>query len=49
MMEMFEEAIKMFDDTQWLQLLINEDTSLARNVFARDEFLDDINKRMQIV
>ena len=41
-MEMYEEAVKMFDDT--LIAFDNEDTTLARNVFGKDEFLDDINK-----
>ncbi|MDE3142513.1 MAG: phosphate signaling complex protein PhoU [Bacteroidota bacterium] len=41
-MEMFGEAINMFDDT--LTAFETEDTSLARKVFKKDEFLDDINQ-----
>ena len=41
--EMFEEAIKMFDEAT--VAFDKEDPSLARNVFAKDEFLDDINKK----
>jgi phosphate transport system protein len=39
--EMFEESIKMLDDT--LIAFDKEDTILARGVFGKDEFLDDIN------
>lgn len=40
-LEMFGEAIKMFDDT--LTSFENEDTALARTVFKKDDFLDNIN------
>jgi len=40
-MEMFGEAINMFDDT--LTSFETEDTTLARKVFQKDEFLDNIN------
>ncbi len=38
---MYDEAINMLDDT--LTSFENEDTSLARGVFQKDEFLDRIN------
>ena len=40
-LEMFDEAVKMFDDS--LIAFETEDTKLARSVFAKDEFLDNIN------
>ncbi len=40
-MEMYDESINMLDDT--LTAFENEDTLLARSVFKRDEFLDNIN------
>lgn len=39
--EMFREAIAMLEDT--FTAFENEDTTLARSVFEKDEFLDDIN------
>jgi phosphate transport system protein len=41
-MEMYDESINMLNDT--LKAFENEDTILARGVFKRDDFLDDINK-----
>jgi phosphate transport system protein len=41
--EMYDEAIIIFGDT--LAAFENEDTLLARRVFKKDEFLDDINIR----
>src|ERR1700722_2193785 len=38
---MYDEAINMLEDT--LTAFENEDTSLARSVFQKDEFLDRIN------
>jgi phosphate transport system protein len=38
---MYDEAINMLEDT--LTAFENEDTSLARGVFQKDEFLDRIN------
>ena len=40
-MEMYDESIIMLEDT--LTAFINEDTSLARGVFKKDDFLDEIN------
>jgi len=40
--EMHAESIKMMEDT--LRAFQNEDTSIARSVFAKDEFLDSINQ-----
>jgi phosphate transport system protein len=40
-MEMYDEAINILQDT--LSAFENEDTILARQVFKKDEFLDDIN------
>lgn len=39
--EMYRESIEMLEDT--LTAFENEDTVLARSVFEKDEFLDDIN------
>jgi phosphate transport system protein len=39
--EMYRESIAMLEDT--LTAFENEDTILARSVFEKDEFLDDIN------
>lgn len=39
--EMYEEAINMFNDT--LAAFEKEDTLLARGVFKKDDFLDNIN------
>lgn len=41
--EMFHESEQMME--QILQAFINEDSSIARGIFARDEILDDINRR----
>jgi phosphate transport system protein len=41
--KMYEEAINILEDT--LAAFENEDTILARSVFKKDEFLDDINIR----
>jgi phosphate transport system protein len=41
--KMFEESIKILEDT--LSAFENEDTILARSVFKKDEYLDDINMR----
>ncbi|HVX24930.1 MAG TPA: phosphate signaling complex protein PhoU [Parafilimonas sp.] len=41
--EMYREAIAMLEDT--LTAFENEDTILARSVFEKDEFLDDINTK----
>ena len=38
---MYDEAINMLEDT--LSAFENEDTALARSVFQKDEFLDNIN------
>jgi phosphate transport system protein len=38
---MYDEAINMLDDT--LSAFELEDTALARSVFQKDEFLDNIN------
>ena len=40
--EMHAESIKMIEDT--LQAFQSEDTSIARSIFAKDEFLDKINQ-----
>jgi len=40
-LEMYQAGIAMLDDT--LQAFETEDTTLARSVFKKDEFLDDIN------
>lgn len=40
-LQMFDEAIIILEDT--LSAFENEDTILARKVFKKDEFLDDIN------
>jgi len=39
--EMYDESINMLDDT--LTAFENEDTVLARSIFLKDEFLDNIN------
>lgn len=41
--KMYEESINILEDT--LSAFENEDTILARSVFKKDEFLDDINIR----
>lgn len=41
--EMFNESLSMFSDT--LTAFETEDTTLARSVFKKDEFLDDINQK----
>ncbi len=41
LIEMYRESIAMVEDT--LVAFGNEDTALARGVFEKDEFLDDIN------
>ena len=41
--KMYEESINILEDT--LAAFENEDTILARSVFKKDEFLDDINIR----
>jgi phosphate transport system protein len=41
--EMFHESEQMVE--QILQAFINEDSSIARGIFGRDELLDDINRR----
>jgi phosphate transport system protein len=41
--EMYRESIAMLEDT--LTAFENEDTILARSVFEKDEFLDDINSQ----
>jgi phosphate transport system protein len=38
---MYEESVKMLEDTQ--EAFEKEDTILARSVFKKDDFLDDIN------
>src|ERR1700754_1555516 len=42
-MPMYEEAVHMLEDTQ--DAFEKEDTILARGVFKRDDFLDDVNKK----
>src|ERR1700749_2319284 len=39
---MYEESVKMLEDTQ--DAFEKEDTILARGVFKKDDFLDDVNK-----
>jgi phosphate transport system protein len=39
---MYEESVKMLDDTQ--EAFEREDTILARSVFKKDDFLDNVNK-----
>ena len=41
-LEMYQESIAMLEDT--LTAFENEDTILARSVFKKDEFLDNINR-----
>src|SRR3954452_20298874 len=41
--EMFHESEQMVE--QILAAFINEDSSIARDIFVRDELLDDINRR----
>lgn len=41
--EMFHESEQMI--SQILQAFMQEDSSIARGIFARDELLDDINRR----
>jgi phosphate transport system protein len=45
--EMYDAAIDMFNDA--LVAFENEDTLLARTVFGRDEFLDDINSQVNVL
>jgi phosphate transport system protein len=40
---MYEESVKMLEDTQ--EAFEKEDTILARSVFKKDDFLDDINRQ----
>jgi len=40
---MYEESVNMLEDTQ--EAFEKEDTILARGVFKKDDFLDDINKQ----
>lgn len=40
---MYEESVRMLEDTQ--EAFEKEDTILARGVFKKDEFLDDINRQ----
>jgi phosphate transport system protein len=40
---MYEESVKMLEDTQ--AAFEKEDTILARSVFKKDDFLDDINRQ----
>jgi phosphate transport system protein len=39
---MYEESVRMLEDTQ--EAFEKEDTILARGVFKKDEFLDDVNR-----
>ena len=41
--EMYDQAISMLDDVE--QAFHNDDTSIARNVFGKDEFLNKINAK----
>jgi phosphate transport system protein len=43
LIEMFHESEQMIE--QILDAYINEDSSIARGIFGRDEILDDINRR----
>jgi phosphate transport system protein len=43
---MFEEATDMLEDI--LTAFKNEDTKIARTIFKRDKFLDEINKRTDL-
>ena len=40
---MYEESVKMLEDTQ--DAFEKEDTILARSVFKKDDFLDDVNRQ----
>ncbi|HEV3414328.1 MAG TPA: phosphate signaling complex protein PhoU [Puia sp.] len=40
---MYEESVRMLEDTQ--EAFEKEDTILARSVFKKDEFLDDVNRQ----
>jgi len=40
---MYEESVKMLEDTQ--EAFEKEDTILARSVFKKDDFLDDVNRQ----
>lgn len=40
---MYEESVKMLEDTQ--DAFEKEDTILARSVFKKDDFLDDVNRK----
>ena len=42
-MPMYEESVRMLEDTQ--EAFEKEDTILARGVFKKDEFLDDITRQ----
>jgi phosphate transport system protein len=39
---MYEESVKMLEDTQ--EAFEKEDTIMARSVFKKDDFLDNVNK-----
>ncbi|MHB8261494.1 MAG: phosphate signaling complex protein PhoU [Bacteroidia bacterium] len=43
---MFEEATDMLEDV--LTAFKNEDTAIARTIFKRDKYLDDINKKIDL-
>src|SRR5580700_457036 len=40
---MYEESVRMLEDTQ--EAFEKEDTILARSVFKKDDFLDDVNRQ----
>ena len=44
---MFEESTDMLEDV--LEAFKNEDTKIARAIFKRDKFLDEINKKIDLV
>jgi phosphate transport system protein len=44
---MYEESVRMLEDTQ--EAFEKEDTILARSVFKKDDFLDDVNKQSHSV
>ena len=46
-MEMFDQSVSILDDT--LSAFENEDTILARQVFKKDEFLDGINLKANVL
>lgn len=43
LLPMYEESVRMLEDTQ--EAFEREDTILARSVFKKDDFLDDVNKK----